>query len=252
MGFLPIGDDNSRRRTLPFVVWGLVAVNAAVWLLQTQLGPEFTNGYACVPREITTGQDLVGTQHLIVEQDGQRVEIPVEEGPGPRPIQLTLLTAMFMHGSWMHIIGNMLYMVIFADQIEDLLGHVRFVFFYLLCGLAAGLAQVFYSPDSIIPCLGASGAIAGCLGAYLVRFPTNGVRVIVGRTLTVLPAWMVLGGWIALQLLSQVGTVGNAAGGGVAYLAHIGGFATGVVLVFLLAIGRPPPEPTPARYDRFR
>jgi membrane associated rhomboid family serine protease len=241
MGFLPLGDDNSLRLTTPFVVWGLVAVNAAVWLLQQQLGPEFSNGYACVPREITTGQDLVGEQTLYVEHDGVRQPVAIQQGPGPHPIQLTLLTSMFMHGSWMHIIGNMLYLVIFADQIEDLLGHARFVLFYLLCGLAAGVAQIAYRPDSIIPCLGASGAIAGCLGAYLVKYPTNGVRVIVGRSLVVLPAWIVLGGWIALQVFSQVGSVSNTAGGGVAYLAHIGGFAAGVVLVFLLAIGRRDP-----------
>src|SRR4051812_36907899 len=238
MGFLPLGDDNTRRKLTPYVVWGLVAANAVMWLAQLQLGDAFTNGYATVPREITTGVDLVGTQTLIVEHQGQRVAVPIHEAAGPHPIQLTLLTSMFMHGGWMHILGNMLYLVIFADQIEDLLGHARFLIFYVLCGLAAGAAQVLYRPDSIIPCLGASGAIAGCLGAYLVKYPTNGVRVIVGRWLTVLPAWVVLGAWIALQLFSQVGTVGNEAGGGVAYLAHIGGFAAGVVLVFVLAIGR--------------
>jgi membrane associated rhomboid family serine protease len=151
---------------------------------------------------------------------------------GPTPIYLTLLTSMFMHGSWMHIIGNMLYLWIFGDQIEDELGHGKFLLFYLLCGLAAGLAQVFYSPDSLIPALGASGAIAGVLGAYLIRHPTRRVRVMFAYNVLALPAFIVLGGWIVLQIISQVSVVGGT--GGVAYMAHIGGFIAGVVLIFVL------------------
>jgi membrane associated rhomboid family serine protease len=231
--FIPIGDDNSRRALTPYVVYGLMAANAAVWLLQLSQGEAFTNGYSAVPYEITHGDDLVGTTFLNI--DGRA--FPLNHYPGPSPIQFTLLSSMFMHGSWMHIIGNMLYLGIFADQIEDLLGHARFLFFYILCGLAAGMAQIFYQMDSPIPCLGASGAIAGALGAYLIKFPTNRVRVLVFRYIMVMPAYVVLGLWIVLQFLSQIST-GAGQASGVAYLAHIGGFFAGVILVFVLSIGR--------------
>jgi membrane associated rhomboid family serine protease len=246
MGFLPLGDDNSQRRTIPFVVWIIVGINIAVYLLQLALGDDFNNGYAVVPQKITTGIDFSDPQTITLPGIDHPVVIP--EALGPHPIYLTFLTSMFMHGGIMHIAGNMLYMVIFADQIEDLLGHLRFAFFYLLCGLAAGLAQVFYDPHSVIPCLGASGAIAGCLGAYLVKYPTNPVRVIVLRSVMPLPAWVVLGAWIGLQLYSQFRT--PQGGSGVAYMAHIGGFSCGVILVYLLAIGRTPPDTPPVGNER--
>jgi rhomboid family protein len=137
-------------------------VNALVWLLQLQMGASFTNGWSTVPYGITHDQDLTGTR--TVEAGGRT--FPVRLYPGPTPIYLTLLSAMFMHGSWVHILGNMLYLWIFGDQIEHLLGRGRFLTFYLLCGLAASAAQILYSPDSVVPSLGASGAIAGVLGAY--------------------------------------------------------------------------------------
>ncbi|MBA2481984.1 MAG: rhomboid family intramembrane serine protease [Planctomycetes bacterium] len=233
MGFFPIGDDNSLRVTTPYVVYGLLLANAIMWFVQLSLGESFTGGYATVPFEIMNGVDLTGIQR--VDIGGK--EFAIREYPGPSPIYVTLLSSMFMHGSWMHILGNLLYLVIFADQIEDLLGHGRFLLFYLLCGLAAGFAQILWDPSSIIPCLGASGAIAGCLGAYLVRHPTNAVRVLIFRDIINVPAFIVLGGWIALQVFSQIGSSASKASG-VAYLAHIGGFAAGVVLVFVLAIGR--------------
>jgi membrane associated rhomboid family serine protease len=232
---LPIGDDATGREGTPYVVMALIAANALVWLLQLSAGADFTNGWAAVPFEITHGQDLVGTQTIQV--GGQSYPIP--EAPGPSPIYLTLLSAMFMHGSWMHILGNMLYLWIFGDQIESLLGRGRFLLFYLLCGLAASAAQILVSPDSVVPSLGASGAIAGVLGAYLVKYPRNRVRVLVFRGITTLPAIMVLGLWILLQVVSQVGTAAGEATG-VAYMAHIGGFIAGVVLVFLLGRRRAP------------
>ena len=231
MGFLPLGDDNSLRRSLPVVTYLLIAANAAVFALQLARGEAFTNGFSTVPYEITHHTDLVGDQTL--EVDGHAYHL--RHYPGPSPIWLTLLTSMFMHGGWLHILGNMLYLWIFGDQIEDLLGKVKFTVFYLACGLAASAAQIACGPDSIVPNLGASGAIAGVLGAYLVKYPTNDVRVIVGRLPTVLPAWMVLGGWIALQVLEQFQSLRLQAQGGVAYMAHIGGFVTGVVLVFLVS-----------------
>jgi membrane associated rhomboid family serine protease len=233
--FIPLSDDNSRRLTTPFVVLGLIGINAAVWLLQLSRGEPFTHGFATVPFEITHGVDLTDLRLLTV--NGQ--QLPLQHHAGPTPIHLTLITAMFMHGSWMHIIGNMLYLWIFGDQIEDLLGHARFVIFYVVCGLAAGAAQILYSPDSIIPCLGASGAIAGALGAYLITHPGNSVRVLVFRFVTVMPAYIVLGGWIVLQFVSQISVAGTESGGGVAYMAHIGGFVAGLILVLLLRIGRP-------------
>jgi len=248
MGFFPLGDDNSARRTIPYMVWTIVAINVVVWCLQLYLGDSFNNGFAVVPLKITTGVDFGDAQTVMIP--GQDQPVVINEAFGPHPIYLTLLTAMFMHGGWLHIAGNMLYMVIFADQIEDLLGHGRFVLFYLLCGLAAGLAQVLAAPHSVIPCLGASGAIAGCLGAYLVKYPTNPVRVIVLNAIMPLPAWIVLGAWFALQLISQARSIDGQSG--VAYMAHIGGFICGVVLVFVLGIGRAPVVRIMDRDERWR
>jgi membrane associated rhomboid family serine protease len=230
--FFPLGDDNSARRATPVVVYGLIALNAVFWFLQLTLGDKFTMGFSTVPWEISHGEDLIGAKRITVGGDS----MVLRHTDGPTPIYLTLLTSMFMHGSWMHIIGNMLYLWIFGDQIEDLLGRVKFLVFYVLCGLAAGLAQVFYQPDSVIPALGASGAIAGVLGGYLVKFPRNRVRVLLLRQVAALPAIVVLGGWFVLQVISQVSVVPGA-GGGVAYMAHIGGFVAGVVLIFLFGRG---------------
>jgi membrane associated rhomboid family serine protease len=225
----PLGDDNTDRTTTPLVVYGLIAVNALMWFLQLSWGEEFTGGYAAIPFEITHNDDLI---RPTPESIGGKT-IPIPQYPGPFPIQLTLLSAMFMHGSWMHIIGNMLYLWIFGDQIEDLLGHVKFVVFYLLCGLAASAAQIALDPSSTIPTLGASGAIAGVLGAYLVKHPSKPVHVLAFRFVTTLPAFIVLGGWIALQILSQVSVYGAGESTGVAYMAHIGGFVAGVILILL-------------------
>ena len=229
--FIPIGDDNSGRTITPYVVYGLIAANALVWWLQLTAGDTFTYGWSTVPYEITHGTDLVRAS--VVDGGGRDAIIP--QYPGPTPIYLTLLSSMFMHGSWMHILGNMLYLWIFGDQIEDLLGHAKFLAFYLACGLGAGLAQIAMQPDSVIPCLGASGAIAGVLGAYLIKHPTNRVRVLMGRYITHMPAAVVLGFWILLQIFSQV-TTSAGRGSGVAYMAHIGGFAVGAALI--LAFGR--------------
>ncbi|HKP94112.1 MAG TPA: rhomboid family intramembrane serine protease [Fibrobacteria bacterium] len=231
--FIPIGDDNSGRRTTPYVVYGLVAANALMWYVQLRSGEPFTYGFSAVPYEITHGVDL--TQGSLVDVHGQ--EFPVPQYPGPHPIYLTLLSSMFMHGSWMHILGNMLYLWIFGDQIEDLLGHVKFLLFYVACGLAAAFAQIVYGPDSVIPTLGASGAIAGVLGAYLIKHPANRVRVLMFRYITHMPAAVVLGFWIVLQVFSQVSTPAGKASG-VAYMAHIGGFIAGVALVLIFGRGR--------------
>ncbi|MEP6509349.1 MAG: rhomboid family intramembrane serine protease [Gemmatimonadales bacterium] len=225
---MPLGDDDLDRRSVPVVTYILIALNVIVWLLELKGGDHFINGYSAVPFEITHNTDLIGTQ--MVQAGGQA--IPIELYAGPKPIYLTLLTSMFMHASWMHIIGNMVYLWIFGDNIEDRIGRAKFLVFYLVCGLAASAAQIAFSANSVIPSLGASGAIAGVLGAYLVLFPRKNVRVFVARQVVNMPAFIVLGLWIALQIFSQIGVSGGQSSG-VAYLAHIGGFLAGVLLIFL-------------------
>ena len=225
---MPLGDDNLDRLRTPYVTYVLIAINIVVWLLELSGGERFINGYSAIPFEITHNTDLVETQS--VDVGGQSIAIPMY--PGPKPIYLTLLTSMFMHASWMHIIGNMLYLWIFGDNIEDRLGHAKFIFFYLVCGLAASAAHVLFAASSVIPSLGASGAIAGVLGAYLILFPKKNVRVLFARQIVNMPAFIVLGLWIALQIFSQIGVSGGQSSG-VAYLAHIGGFFAGAILIFL-------------------
>jgi membrane associated rhomboid family serine protease len=224
---LPLRDDDTDRRIVPIVTYALIAANIVVWLLELRFGEKFINGFSTVPFEITHNTDLVGLQ--TVHAGGQ--SIPIQLYPGPTPIYLTLLSSMFMHASWLHIGGNMLYLWIFGDNIEDRVGSVKFLLFYVLCGLAADAADIVFKPDSIIPSLGASGAIAGVLGAYLVLFPKRKVKVLVARRVVDMPAFIVLGLWIVLQVVSQISIVGGQTGG-VAYMAHIGGFVAGVALIF--------------------
>jgi membrane associated rhomboid family serine protease len=146
----------------------------------------------------------------------------------------TLFTSMFMHGGWLHLLGNMLYLWIFGDNVEDRFGHIKFIVFYLLCGIAATFAQLAFSSASNLPNLGASGAIAGVLGSYILLFPRTRVNVLMGRGVIPVPALVVIGFWIVLQFVSGIGSISNAAqAGGVAYMAHIGGFVAGFVLTFL-------------------
>jgi membrane associated rhomboid family serine protease len=223
---LPLSDDNSSRHITPVVTYALIAANLAIWLYQLTAGEAFTYGYSAVPFEITNGVDLTSAQSVTV--GGQTVSVP--HAPGPSPIQLTLLSSMFMHASWMHFLGNMLYLWIFGDNVEDHLGHGRFLVFYLLCGIAASLAMVLVTPESRIPGLGASGAIAGVLGAYLIKFPKSPVRVLMMRMITTVPAFIAIGLWALLQVFGQISIAGGQAGG-VAYLAHIGGFVAGIALI---------------------
>ena len=220
----PIGDDNSERSTTPWVTYALIGVNVLIFIYQTT-HPTFTYGYSYVPAEITSGRDLVGTFSV----GGGRVQL----FPGPTPIYLTLLFAMFMHGDLMHIGGNMLYLWIFGDNVEDRMGHVKFLIFYLLTGVLASAAQIVVGPNSLIPNLGASGAIAGVLGGYLVLFPRQSVRVLMGRGIVEVPALIAIGLWGLLQFINGFGQLSSAgSSGGVAYMAHVGGFIAGIVLVF--------------------
>lgn len=235
----PLYDDNTGRLTTPFVNYALIAANILVFLLFQQLGTndQFTYSFSTVPLEITTGRDIVTSSREVVIM-GQRLLVP---GLGPTPISvyITLLTSMFMHGGIAHIAGNMLFLWIFGDNIEDRLGHVRYLSFYLVCGLVASLAHVFTTtlmatdPSSVlIPSLGASGAISGVLGGYLLLHPKRRVTVILFRFLTDVPAYVAIGIWFAFQLISGLGILGEGSQqGGVAYAAHIGGFIAGLVLI---------------------
>jgi membrane associated rhomboid family serine protease len=246
---LPIGDDKTGRQTTPYVNYLIIAINIVVFLIELSQGDSFINGYAAIPYEITHGVDLVGR---VAVRGVPGAVIP--EYPGPHPIYLTLLTSMFMHGGWLHIGGNMLFLWIFGDNVEDDFGHLKYLIFYLICGFAASFAQIALDPDSVVPSLGASGAIAGVLGSYLIMFPRNRVRAIVFLgfifTIVSLPAFIVIGLWIVTQLFSQFAAISShsaqTAGGGVAYMAHIGGFFSGLVLTFLFRS-----RPQERNYDQY-
>jgi membrane associated rhomboid family serine protease len=225
----PIGDQNEPGHGPAFITLTLIAINIGVFVLLQQLGADnqFTWGWSTVPREITSGQDLLQAQLIVI--DGQQYQVP--QAPGPDPIQLTLLSSMFMHADLLHIGGNMLFLWVFGDNVEHRAGRILFLLAYLAAGVVGSVAQILSAPDSPIPTLGASGAISGVLGAYIVLFPGNRVTVFLFRFLTQVPALVAIGIWIAFQVFANFGTPAGV--GGVAYLAHIGGFATGVVAGFV-------------------
>jgi membrane associated rhomboid family serine protease len=203
----PIGDDNSSRRTVPLVTYVLLVLNFLFFFVELSGGDAFVEQWAFVPRRFLAN---------------------------PGGDFLTLFTSMFMHAGWVHLLSNMLYLWIFGDNVEDRFGHIKFTIFYLLCGLAATFAQLLFSAGSNIPNLGASGAIAGVLGAYILMFPQGKVKVLMGRGVVPMPALVVIGLWIVLQFFSGIGSIANTADtGGVAYMAHIGGFIAGFGLTFL-------------------
>lgn len=236
---LPLGDLHPTR-IVPVVTYALIAANILMFLVQADRGEEFTMALAATPWEITHNRDI---DEPIIARPAQIPDNPFAEperppiiphAPSPIPIRLTLLTSMFLHGGLMHLAGNMLFLWIYGDNVEEVLGPLRYLLVYLACGLVGSLAQIVAAPNSVIPTLGASGAIAGVMGAYVVWFPHNQIRVLVFRFITVLPAVLVVGGWIALQIYLGVagfGQIGES--GGVAYLAHIGGAITGIVVAFL-------------------
>ena len=203
---IPIGDDDSARRTVPLVTYALIVLNVLFFFVELSGGDPFITRWAFVPSRFMAS--------------------PFGDIP-------TLFSSMFMHAGWLHLGGNMLYLWIFGDNIEDRFGHVLFLVFYLLCGIAATAAQMAVSLGSNVPNLGASGAIAGVLGAYILLFPKGSVRVLQGSRVIQVPALIVIGLWIVLQFFSGIGSVTNAAQtGGVAYMAHIGGFVAGFLLTF--------------------
>src|SRR5687768_9719765 len=201
---IPIGDDNTARRITPFVTYFLIILNVIVFLLELNGGNDFIEKWAFIP------------SRFLADPSG---EFP------------TIFTSMFMHAGWLHLLGNMLYLWIFGDNVEDRFGHGKFTLFYFLCGIAAIFAQLAFNPDSSIPNVGASGAISGILGSYLLLYPQGKIRVLMGQRVMHAPALMVIGLWIILQLFSGFGSLETTGQqGGVAYMAHIGGFAAGCLL----------------------
>jgi len=247
----PISDDNTGRVRTPYVTYVLIAVNVLVFVFLQGMGSNerFTYAFSTVPQEIRTGEDIA--RSVPVELGDEATSIPLQPTPGS--VYLTLLISMFMHGGLMHLLGNMLFLWIFGDNVEDDLSHGRYTAFYLLTGLVASISHVvstFVLGDNpYIPSLGASGAISGVMGGYLVLHPHRQVRVLIFRMLTDVPAYVAVGLWFVLQLISAFGVIGQGpqAGGGVAFMAHIGGFVAGVVLVKLFAAGRLPPQRPPVR-----
>ena len=230
----PYHDENRTRRT-PIVTYALIAINVLVWLVVQGAGttpalPASVCNLGLIPGELTgavrPGAGIEIGEGLVCLTD-----------PGRQASHL--LTSMFLHGSWMHLLGNMWFLYLFGNNIEDSMGRGRFLIFYLLCGLAAALLRVALTPDSVIPMVGASGAISGVMGGYLLLYPRVRVYTLVpiGFFITrlALPAWTMLGYWFVLQLLGGVTVVAGAKGGGVAFWAHIGGFVAGLVLVKLFA-----------------
>lgn len=214
---IPLRDENPTRTT-PYILYGLIALNIIAFVYNGPLKAQGGNplaGFELVPAELVTGKDF---------------------GPlTPVAPWVTIFTSMFLHANLLHIAGNMLYLWIFGNNIEDVLGHFRFLFFYLLSGVGAAMAQVFVNPMAQVPMVGASGAIAGVLGAYLILFPRARIISLVVLfyfiQITALPASLVLGFWIILQIINSL--MMESSGGGVAYAAHIGGFATGLILLLL-------------------
>jgi membrane associated rhomboid family serine protease len=202
---IPLADASRRPERFPIVTTAIIVVNALVFLMELTAGDEFITQWSVIPADIVAGRSW-----------------------------LTVLTAMFMHAGWMHIIGNMVFLWAFGPEIEDAMGRPRYLTFYLLSGLAASIAQIAAMPGSTVPNLGASGAIAGVMGAFLITYPRDQIRTLVlfgwFTRITVIPAALLIGLWFLIQLFSQVGSVADAqTGGGVAYVAHVGGFIFGAV-----------------------
>lgn len=230
---IPIGDDDRNLPGPALVTIGLILLNVIVFFLFQAGGTnfDFTYGWSVIPFEITNGVDLTNAVQLTV--DGQSVQIP--QSVGPTPIYLTVFSAMFMHGGYAHLLGNLLFLWIFGDNVEHRFGKGLFLGFYFASGIAATLAQIVLAPDSVIPNLGASGAISGVLGAYMVLFPRNRVHALFFFYIISVPAMLAIGVWIAFQLISGWGTLsaGSSLAGGVAYGAHIGGFIAGALIAFI-------------------
>ena len=236
---LPIGDDNRDRRTTPIINYLLIGFNIFVFIYWQHWGHnvQLTYSYATVPGEILSGRDIVTHSKILIDPyTGQRMILP-GLGLTPIPVFLTLFTSMFMHGGLLHLAGNMLFLYIFGDNVEDAMGHTSYLIFYLLCGMLAGLSHVFATlflgQSLLIPSLGASGAISAVLAAYMILFPGKRVYLWVFLFIVPVPALIAVGIWFAFQLVDGLGMMGGEQTGNVAYAAHIGGFLFGLLLTRL-------------------
>ena len=223
---LPLRDENPTR-TFPFITVLIIVINCILFIVELGQGENiavFIQSFGCTPYEISTGYDI---EPLILF-----------------PVRFTVFTSMFLHGGWMHLVGNMLYLWIFGNNIEDRLGHLRFIVFYFLAGAIGSLVQIMISPLSTIPQIGASGAISGILGAYILLFPKAKVLTLVPLFYFIriirLPAYFILGFWFVLQIINGFVSLSYTAQGGVAFFAHIGGFIAGLILIkpFLIRRGK--------------
>lgn len=228
--FLPLKDINPTERT-PVITISLIVINVLVYLFQIAAGPKLIAAFGAIPYEITRMKDL---DEIIFIGGYQFRHLP-----GPKPIFLTLFTSMFMHGSFLHLGGNMLYLWVFGKNIEDILGPAKYILFYIASGLIAHALHIVSDPSSVIPTVGASGAIAGLLGAYLIAYPRARVLTLMFLflfiRLTVVPAFVIIIFWFVIQLFSGFASLGGTYGGGVAWFAHIGGFIGGIILIYAMA-----------------
>jgi len=215
---IPLKDENPSK-TIPFVNIFLVLVNISVFLYQNFLMPGGASAQfyrlGCIPYEFTHFVDI--------------------DPRAPIPVPFTILTAMFMHAGWIHLLSNMLFLWVFGDNVEDRVGHLRYLFFYIMCGISATLFHIFTNLNSQVPLVGASGAIAGVMGAYMFLFPKARIRTLIIWFIFIqmarIPAFVILGYWILIQVLSGFVESGSGTGSGVAWFAHIGGFVTGFILI---------------------
>jgi membrane associated rhomboid family serine protease len=242
--------DSVRSRTFPIVNLTIIAVNFLVFFYEVALSHQTIRGGTELDRFIVHWGSIPSCMLDALGRDQHLTRLGARICDGqPQPV-LSVLTAMFIHGGWLHILGNMLFLFIFGDNVEDAMGHVGYAVFYLLVGVIAGVTHAIANSGDLTPAIGASGAIAGVMGAYIVLYPRATVDTILFFIPLPVPAVVLIGVWFALQLLSgfaAIGATAVGAAGGVAYFAHIGGFLAGALLVHVFTLGRPPP-----RYRRVR
>ncbi len=237
---IPLFDRAGKRRRWPVITLLLIAVNIAVFGYELSLPSKalgcLIHDYGAIPHYVALGT-------------AQPSDHACPEYRAPAPLLLPMISSLFLHAGWLHIAGNMLFLLIFGDNVEDRLGHIGFLLFYVLCGLAGVGAQTLAAPNSTVPILGASGAVAGVLAAYLVLFPVVRVRTLLLVTLIDIPAWLLIGLWILVQALNGLAVFGALANtaGGVAYFAHLGGFAAGLIVALLYRWLGPAPPAAPTR-----
>jgi membrane associated rhomboid family serine protease len=249
---IPIGSDESDLRSRPILTYVLIAANVFTFVFLQKFGSDqqFTYAYSMVPYEFLSGHDLVTKDGYLLDLTSRRIlgelTVDLQLAPSPHPVYLTLLTSLFLHGSFIHLMGNMLFLWVFGKHLEDALGGFRFLAFYLIAGVSASLIHIFFNQEplgSLIPTLGASGAISGVMAGYLMLFPHKMIAVLVYFFAVELPAYVVIGLWFLFQLLNYWGTFGDPTGGGIAYAAHIGGFVVGLALIVPFSMGRESEDP---------